>query len=154
MELSEKQIYGLSIFDEGYNCAQATFSPFATMLDIDKETALKVTGAMGGGVTCGNVCGAILGVTCAIGSKYGQIKAFDKDTKQNCVLVERDFIQAFKDKHTYVNCEDLLGYNVNDQPKEGLSPEELREIYAKRREQCKNYVADAISIGEELLKNK
>ena len=39
----------VACFNEGFNCSQAVFSTFAPALDLDRETALKVAAAFGGG---------------------------------------------------------------------------------------------------------
>ncbi len=153
MELKEKQELGLSYFEKGFNCAQSSFIPFAKELDIDTKSALRVTGAMGGGIQCGNnMCGAVLGIVSAIGSKYGQTEDFDAQTKQHCTKVTKEFLQAFRAKYGYVNCEDLLGYNINNVSTEGKTEEELKEALKERRAKCCCFVKDAIAIGDEFLK--
>ena len=38
------------LFSNGYNCAQATFCAFADELDLDFDTALKLSSSFGGGI--------------------------------------------------------------------------------------------------------
>lgn len=153
MNIKEKQELGLSYFEKGYNCAQSSLIPFTEELGVDKKTALSLTGAMGGGITCGNnMCGALLGVASGIGAKYGQTEDFDSKSKQECIKVTKEFLKAFKDKHGCVNCEDLLGYNINEVSKVGKSEEQLKAEYEERRKLCKGFVSDAIAFGTEFLK--
>ena len=37
-------------FEEGYTCAQSVFSTYADLFGMDKETALKLSSPMGGGI--------------------------------------------------------------------------------------------------------
>ena len=48
-------------FKNGYNCAQSTFSAFSEEFGLDKTTALRIANGLGGGVRCGEVCGAVSG---------------------------------------------------------------------------------------------
>ncbi len=153
MELKEKQELGLSYFEKGYNCAQSSFVAFSEDLGVDRDTCIKITGAMGGGITCGNnMCGALLGIVSAIGAKYGQTEDFDIKSKQHCSKVTKEFLQGFRAKYGYVNCEDLLGYNINDISNMGKSPEELQAFMKAQRTKCSCFVKDAIEIGNDLLK--
>ncbi len=153
MELREKQELGLSYFEKMYNCAQSSFVPFAEELGIDRTTAIKVTGAMGAGVHCGdNMCGALLGIVSAIGAKYGQTEDFDAKTKQHCGAVTKEFLQCFRDKYGYVNCQDLLGYNYYDLQKKGNTPEEIQASIKEQRAKCSCFIKDAIAIGNDLIK--
>ena len=38
------------IFEEGYNCSQAVFSAFSDIMNIDEETAKRISSGLGGGV--------------------------------------------------------------------------------------------------------
>ena len=55
-------------FEEGFNCSQAVVSAFAPELGLDRETALRVAAAFGGGMgRTGETCGAVSGALMVIG---------------------------------------------------------------------------------------
>ena len=61
-----------SAFDEGFSCSQAVLSAFAPEHGLDRETALKVATAFGGGMGHrGDTCGAVTGAFMAIGLRHG-----------------------------------------------------------------------------------
>ena len=48
-----------TLFKSGYNCAQAVFLAFAEKMNIDRETAIKLSSSFGGGIgRMREVCGA------------------------------------------------------------------------------------------------
>lgn len=73
----------MSLFREGYNCAQSTLLAFSDLLPIDKAAATAVTSSYGGGMgKLGEVCGAITGVFTVVGLLYGPAELADKATKE------------------------------------------------------------------------
>ena len=69
-------------FEEGFNCSQAVFSAWAEELGLDRETALRVATAFGGGMGHrGDTCGAVTGAFMAIGLKHGRLRADDEETR-------------------------------------------------------------------------
>ncbi len=47
-------------FKEGFSCAQTVFSTYGPQFGLDREMALKVAGAFGGGMAhMGRTCGAV-----------------------------------------------------------------------------------------------
>lgn len=72
----------LSAFDEGFSCSQSVFSAFAPELGLDREMALRVATAFGGGMGHrGDTCGAVTGAFLAIGLKHGRVKAEDREIR-------------------------------------------------------------------------
>ena len=52
-----------SLFEKGYNCAQAVFGAFAEDLGIDFDTAVKISSPFGGGMgRLREVCGTVSGM--------------------------------------------------------------------------------------------
>ncbi|MGN1138499.1 MAG: C-GCAxxG-C-C family protein, partial [Ruminococcus sp.] len=61
-----------SLFEKGYNCAQAVFGAFADDLGIDFDTAVKISSPFGGGMgRLREVCGTVSGMNMVLGMKYG-----------------------------------------------------------------------------------
>lgn len=58
----------VSLFEGGMNCCQAVLCVFGPSLGLDRQTALGLGSAFGGGVGClGLTCGALTGATLALG---------------------------------------------------------------------------------------
>ena len=56
------------IHESGHNCAQSVFCSCREYTGIDDKTALAISGGFGGGVRCGEICGALSGAVMAIGA--------------------------------------------------------------------------------------
>ena len=85
----------VSIHAQGFNCAQCVLKANEEKCSIDDSTATKITEGFGGGVRCGEICGAISGGVMALGlcgAKAADVKKFTS---------------AFKDKYGCVRCLDL-----------------------------------------------
>ncbi|UCD85357.1 MAG: C_GCAxxG_C_C family protein, partial [Deltaproteobacteria bacterium] len=73
----------VSCFKEGFSCSQVLLSTYGTDFGLDRETALKVAGAFGGGMgRMGEVCGAVTGAFMVIGLKHGMVKGEDNKAKE------------------------------------------------------------------------
>ncbi|MBC7251122.1 MAG: C_GCAxxG_C_C family protein [Anaerolineae bacterium] len=104
----------VSCFDAGFSCAQAVFSTYAPQFGLERETALRVAGAFGGGMArLGRTCGAVTGALMVIGLKFGKTRAEDKEAKERCYQLAREFIGQFEARHGSTICKELLGYDLN-----------------------------------------
>ena len=95
--MDRKQI-ALDCHSKNFNCAQSVFFAFAEDVGIEKEIALKVAACFGGGMRCGEVCGAVTGALMALGLKYGSSTDYDLDNKQITSKKAVEFINKFKEK--------------------------------------------------------
>lgn len=113
-------------FKQTFSCSQAVFSAYAPEFGIDKETALKIAGAFGGGMArMGETCaGAVTGAFMLIGLKYGKTKAEDEPAKEKTYQVVREFVEKFKLRNSSIVCRELTGCDMN-------SPEGLRAFKEK-----------------------
>jgi C_GCAxxG_C_C family probable redox protein len=129
-----------------YNCAQATFLPFAHRYGLDKDVAAKIALPFGGGMShTGQICGVISGGLLAIGLVAGT-SADDTQQENACYELAKIFMTRFEALHGDINCPALLGYDVND-PIDKACIQELN-LYETR---CSNFVADAVLILSEVL---
>jgi C_GCAxxG_C_C family probable redox protein len=54
--------HAVSCFKDGFSCSQAVLSAYGEQFGLDREMALKVSGAFGGGMGhLGETCGAVTG---------------------------------------------------------------------------------------------
>ena len=106
-------------FNGGFSCSQSVFSTYAKELGIEKEQALKIACAFGGGmVGMGDTCGAVTGAMMAIGLKYGKFDAQDNAAKSLTYDEVKLFMDEFKMRNSSIICRELLGYNPGNPEEE------------------------------------
>jgi C_GCAxxG_C_C family probable redox protein len=122
-------------------------STYGTRFGLDRETAFKVAGAFGGGMSrMGETCGAVTGAFMVIGMKHGKTRAGDDDAREKTYELVNEFAARFKRKNGSVLCRELLGHD--------LSTEEGREAVAEKNlfiTVCPRFVRDAGEILEALI---
>ncbi len=138
----------VACFKEDFNCSQAVFSTYAPTLGLDRETALRVAAAFGGGMgRTGETCGAASGALMVIGLRYGQSTAEDKDAKEMTYNLAAEFLNRFAARNNgCVKCRELLGRDVGDpEDRQAAREQGLFETL------CPKFVRDAAEIVEQLL---
>lgn len=122
-------------------------SSFGEEYGLDRELALKVAGAFGGGMArMGEQCGAVTGAFMVIGLKYGKTKAGDDGAREKTYALVGEFVKRFKSRHGSIVCRELLGYD--------LSNVEERAVARKKglfTTLCPQFVRDAGEILEHIL---
>lgn len=101
-------------FPQNMNCAQTVFSLHADELDIDKETALRISSGFGGGMACAETCGAVTGAYMVIGMKHGHHTP-DPEAKAATKEKIQLFNEKFKAQHGSLICKKLTGYDISVQ---------------------------------------
>jgi len=134
-------------FREGFSCSQAVLSALAPDLGLDREAALRVAGAFGGGMArTAQTCGAVTGALMAIGLKYGQTDTDDKQAKDKTYALAREFMKQLKARHGSTVCKELLGYDLSTP--EGMQLAREKGLFTSL---CPKLVADAVEILEQIL---
>ena len=117
----------LRLHDCGFNCAQSVLAALGSYTGLDEKTALAVSGGFGGGVRCGEICGAASGAVMAIGLAFPYADGEDAEAKVRIakltMRLNRDFIQQFG----CIRCQDLK--------RNGVPCDELIAWAAKRAEE-------------------
>ncbi len=104
--MSKKGEVAKALFQEGYNCAQAVFLAFAEDYGISREAALKLSSSFGGGFgRLREVCGAVCGMTMALGLAEGNTDPTGKLAHYEKV---RSLMEEFSNRHGGYICRDLL----------------------------------------------
>jgi C_GCAxxG_C_C family probable redox protein len=137
----------IECFKEGFSCSQAVFSAFCEPLGLDRNSALKISQAFGGGMAhMGETCGAVTGAFLAIGLKYGRIRADDDLAKEKTYERVQEFVQRFRDRNGSIVCKELLGYDLS-------KDDDFKEAEEKHLfdELCPKLVQSAAEILEDLL---
>ena len=134
-------------FRDGFNCSQSVFAALAPGLGLDRETALRVAGPFGGGTArMGLICGAASGGLMALGLKYSQTRAEDKEAKERTYALAREYLERFRARNGAVLCRELLGYDLSTS--EGLQTAKEKGLFDSL---CPRLVAAAVEIAEQLL---
>jgi C_GCAxxG_C_C family probable redox protein len=134
------------LFEAHYNCAQSTFGAFAEHFNLDLTTAVKIAMPFGGGIGhSGGMCGAVSGGIMVIGLARG-IDVYDKDKKEACYALAREFLNRFSALHGSLTCPGLLGVDIGDP----LAQQDARER-GLFRAVCTQLVVDAARLAAEVL---
>ena len=136
----------LSLFDNNFNCAQSVIGAFCGDYGMDESLALKLVSGFGGGLRCGEVCGAVTGAAMVIGLKYGQDTAGDLKAKEKCNLMVSDFMERYQKLQKSVLCRELLGYDIRD-------AEARKQFPGRQKEVCSNAIKTAVLLLEDILGN-
>jgi len=143
----DKADLAVATFKEGFSCSQAVFSACSASLGLDRELALKIAGAFGGGMgRMGETCGAVTGAFMAIGLKYGKAQAKDDQAREKTYELVREFVKRFKARRGSIVCKELLGYDISTP--EGAKIVREQKISANL---CPQLVRDAVEILDEIL---
>jgi len=147
----DHSIIARELFTQGYNCAQAVLLAFADELDIDKNTALKLSSSFGGGMgRLREVCGAVSGMFMVVGLKYGSQNPLDIKAKTEHYKLIQELASHFTEINHSIICRELLGLNVKvDNP----VPSERNEQYYKKRP-CVELVCDAAKILDRYIEER
>jgi C_GCAxxG_C_C family probable redox protein len=137
----------VACFKEGFSCSQAVLSTYGPTLGLDRKTALRVSGAFGGGMgRMGQTCGAVTGAFMVIGLKYGKTRAEDNQTRDKAYSLVREFVDRFKSRNGSIVCKELLGCDMSTP--EGRKLVEEKKLVASV---CPKFVQDACEIIEQTI---
>jgi C_GCAxxG_C_C family probable redox protein len=147
MNKSDHVSEALSAFREGFSCSQSIFSVFAAEMGLDRETALKLSQALGGGMAhLGEACGALTGAFLAISLKYGRTRPDDLEARDRTYARMQELAARFKARFGALRCPDLLGLDLGTA--EGMARAREGDLFRRR---CDQFVQAAAEWTEELL---
>ena len=134
------------LFINGIDCSQVVTGYFADELDMDQKVLRKAASCFGGGMQCGETCGAVTGGLMVIGLKYGHFEEKDYDQKKLMSEKISEFKGRFLNKYDSGMCRELLGHDIS-------KPGELDKVMEKGLmfEFCPKVVAEVIKILEKML---
>jgi len=137
----------VTCFKEGFSCSQALLSTYGAQFGLNREMALKVSGAFGGGMGCmAETCGAGTGAIMVIGLKYGKTRVEDEQTEEKAYSLVKEFVDKFKSRNGSIICRELLGCDIST-PKGMALAKEKKLIDTL----CPKFVQDAAEIIEQIL---
>ncbi len=136
-----------ALFAEGFSCSQSVFLAFAEELGLEREPALKLSQALGGGMGhLGETCGAVSGAFLAISLKHGRSRAEDLAARDRTYEKMKLLADVFRDRFGSLRCNDLLGCDLGTT--EGMAEARSRDLFQTR---CPLFVRLAAERTEDLL---
>ena len=137
----------VSLHAKGFNCAQAVLAVFSAELGLDTETAMRVATGFGGGMgRLGNTCGAVTGAFMVLGLSRGMRRAEDAAAKESTYALVREFGEQFREKHSALDCRELLGVDIGTA--EGRQAAKERGLFTTL---CHGLIRDAVILLEKML---
>lgn len=138
----------VAMFESGYNCAQSVFVTYAELFGMDRETALRISCPMGGGVgRMREICGTVSSMAMLGGLKTGNTDPDNQEAKTYNYELARRMADRFKEENGSMICRELLG--IEEREESAAPSERTREYYADRP--CSRLVACAAAIIEDTL---
>jgi C_GCAxxG_C_C family probable redox protein len=138
------------MFRDGFNCAQSVLAFCGGRYGLDRQMALRIGEAFGGGMgRMGLTCGAVTGALMVIGLKYAKLTKEDTASRQKSVELVLRFRDAFEARNGSISCKELLGCDIG-------TPEGFQQAAdrGKFRDLCPKLVRDAVEIVEQLLESE
>ncbi len=146
MKNSQKAV---SLFTDGYNCAQAVLGAFADDIGLPVSQALKIAAPFGGGFgRQREVCGAVSGMLMAFGYLYGYETPETGDIKMQHYEQTRALCDAFKEQNGSIICREILKTD-----EVGGAPAARTEQYYHERP-CVRCVRTASEILKKYIESK
>lgn len=136
-------------FLQQMDCSQVVAGAFADALGMDRRTLRKMSACFGGGMHCGETCGAVTGALMVIGLNYGHSDNGDATQKDIMRQKVTEFKEKFAEKYDSCLCRDLLGHDV-------AQPGELERVLEKGLllSFCPIVVKDVLDILDSMIKPK
>ncbi len=91
----------------GFNCAQSVLAALGSYTGLDEKTALAVSGGFGGGVRCGEICGAAAGAVMALGLAFPYADGEDSAVKARIAKLTLGLTRDFVNRFGCIRCQDL-----------------------------------------------
>jgi C_GCAxxG_C_C family probable redox protein len=134
----------------GLNCAQSVVKAFATEIEADENSTLRMAAAFGGGMgRCGYVCGAVFGAAFVIGARFGNCDPADGAARDRAHAAVRQLLERFQVEHGSVMCRELIGIDLRNP--EALKRAREEGVFANR---CSLFVRSSGRILEQILAGK
>ena len=134
------------LFMAGIDCSQVVTGACAEKMGMTKEQARKMSACFGGGMMCGETCGAVTGALMVLGMVFGHSEENDGDQKGIMAGKVAEFKKRFLEKYPSDMCREILGHDIS-------KPGEMDKVLEKGLmfDLCPQIVIDVLSILEELV---
>ena len=95
------------LHESGFNCAQSVLGACDKYSGLDHITAMNVAGALGGGVRCGEICGAVSGGAIVLSCAFPHNDSSRPEDKTRIAAITKRYAETFKEKFGCIRCDDL-----------------------------------------------
>ncbi len=113
---------------------------------MDRETAMKLGNAFGGGIgMMGGTCGAVTGAVIILGLKFGASDPEDKTSKAKTYELVKGFAKEFEVCNGSLICRELLGFDIDIGSREN-NPDSRQII----NERCPVFLNTSVEILSEI----
>jgi C_GCAxxG_C_C family probable redox protein len=138
----------VDFMEDGMNCAQAVLVALGKSFGIDRQAAMGLASAFGGGMACtGQTCGAVTGGLMVIGLYCNQARWLAFRRMSLSYALGRDFIRQFELREGSTQCRQLLrASGATGDPTQAMGSAVYRTV-------CQKLVHDAVQILCGLLNN-
>ena len=128
------------------NCSQSVVGGHLDKFPTSAKETLKLAAGFGGGMRCGEVCGAVTGGIITLGALYGHSEGDDAEGKQRIGELVIELESRFKNQFGSLLCKDLLGGNL------GI-PEEAERIKEQNitKQRCPAFVGFAAEAVDKII---
>lgn len=117
-----------AIVEPHHNCCQSVLMTFSPELNISDEAAYQIGFNFGGGMKCGDICGALIGTQMVLGLM-----------DINDPAIASRVVKEFKERHQGCNtCVELLKLN--------------KDTGIEKKVHCDGIVYECVKVIEELMK--
>ncbi len=96
-----------ALHQAGFNCAQSVLGALEDKTGLDRDTAMALAAGFGGGVRCGEICGAVSGSVMAIGLCAPFTEPENAEAKNRIAELTKEFDAKFVDNFGCVRCVEL-----------------------------------------------
>ena len=117
----------------GFNCAQSVLAALGSYTGLDEKAALAVSGGFGGGLRCGEICGAASGAVMALGLAFPYSDGEDSASKTRIAKLTMAFNRAFSEKFGAMRCQDLKRNGVPCDELIAWAAEHAEELIQKNK---------------------
>lgn len=148
--MTDRADEAVSMFLQGYNCAQSVLACCGRDRGIPRELAIRVGQAFGGGIgKTGNLCGALTGALMVVGMKVASLEASDSASKARAHQLAQSLMSQFAARNGTLLCHDLIGCDLrtSEGQKQFADNDTIHKV-------CAKVVRDAAEIAENLLSEK
>jgi C_GCAxxG_C_C family probable redox protein len=142
-----KAEYAQDFLKKGFSCSQSVISAFMEQFNLDRNTALRISSAFGGGMGgLGGVCGAVTGAFMVIGLKFGSASPHDDEERDRINKKAREFMNKFQIRKGSTLCRDLLGADIGTP--EGLNIAKTKGLFETR---CPEIIRCSVEALEKIM---
>jgi C_GCAxxG_C_C family probable redox protein len=142
--------YAQNCLKKGFSCSQSVLSAFIEQFGLDRDTALRMSSAFGGGMGGhGEVCGAVSAAFMVLGLRYGSAGRHDDEERERIGKKARMFMGRFKSRNGSILCRDLLGADIGTS--EGLEAAKTKCLFDNI---CPDIIRCSVEILEGILSDK